>query len=68
MAVQKLLRIKPKKTYLSFKRSLPIYLMLLPGFIYLMCNNYMPMFGLLMAFKKSKFQTWHPWESMERIR
>ena len=71
MAVQKLLRIKPKKTYLSFKRSLPIYLMLLPGFIYLMCNNYMPMFGLLMAFKNLNFKLGilgSPWSGLDNFK
>ena len=34
---------------------LPLYLMLLPGIIYLVCNNYLPMFGILLAFKKVNF-------------
>lgn len=30
----------------------PYYLMALPGLIYFFCNNYMPMFGVLLAFKR----------------
>ncbi len=33
------------------KRFLPIYMMALPGLIYLFINNYMPMGGLVVAFK-----------------
>lgn len=38
-----------------FKRILhfwPFYLMALPGMAYLICNNFMPMYGMLLAFKK----------------
>lgn len=34
------------------KRYLPIYFMALPGLIYLFINNYMPLPGLVLAFKK----------------
>ena len=37
------------------KRNLPLYLMMLPGLIYLIANNYLPMFGILIAFKKVNF-------------
>lgn len=30
----------------------PLYTMLIPGMIYLIINNYLPMFGILIAFKK----------------
>ena len=36
------------------KRSLPIYIMALPGLIYLFINNYMPMPGIVLAFKNYK--------------
>lgn len=36
----------------SIKRYLPIYFMALPGLIYLFINNYMPLPGLVLAFKK----------------
>lgn len=39
----------------EFKKLLPLYLMMLPGLIYLICNNYLPMFGILIAFKQVNF-------------
>lgn len=35
-----------------FLKSLPLYLMFLPGAIYLIINNYIPMSGLIIAFKR----------------
>jgi putative aldouronate transport system permease protein len=37
------------------KKYTPIYVMLAPGFIYLLINNYIPMFGIVIAFKKVNF-------------
>lgn len=37
-------------------RSIPVYLMILPGIVYLFCNNYLPMFGIIIAFKKVNWQ------------
>lgn len=39
----------------SLKRNWPFYVMVLPGLIYLLINNYLPMFGIIMAFKKMNF-------------
>lgn len=39
----------------KIKRWLPLFLMMLPGTIYLIINNYLPMFGLIIAFKKVDF-------------
>ena len=36
----------------KFLRFLPLYLMLIPGTTYLIINNYLPMAGLVIAFKK----------------
>lgn len=36
----------------DFKRFLPVYLMMVPGLIYLFINNYMPMPGIVVAFKQ----------------
>lgn len=33
-------------------QCIPFYLMALPGIIYLICNNFMPLYGMLFAFKK----------------
>ena len=37
------------------RRWLPLYLMMLPGALYLIVNNYLPMGGLVIAFKKGIF-------------
>ena len=34
----------------------PLYLMLLPGLAYLIVNNYLPMYGLTIAFRKLDYQ------------
>ena len=44
-----------KKKMFRWKRYLPIYLIALPGLIYLFCNNYLPMFGIVIAFKDLNF-------------
>ncbi|MGS2776390.1 ABC transporter permease [Robertmurraya sp. GLU-23] len=36
---------------LKMKRYLPLFIMMTPGIIYLLINNYLPMFGLIIAFK-----------------
>lgn len=51
----------PRKNSLAtkankFKQYLPLYLMLLPALIYLFINNYLPMGGLVLAFKKYTVQ------------
>ncbi len=39
-----------------WRRILPFYIMVLPGLLYLLLNNYIPMFGILIAFKDMNFQ------------
>ncbi len=43
------------RTKAKMKKWLPLYLMMLPGVLYLLINNYFPMFGLIIAFKKVDF-------------
>lgn len=38
------------------KRHIPVYLLMLPGIIYLIINNYIPLFGLVIAFKNINFR------------
>ena len=48
----------------KIKKWTPIYLMMLPGALYLLLNNYIPMFGLVIAFKQVDFQKGilaYPW-------
>ena len=42
---------KPKK-WLRFYRCIPLYLMFLPGALYLLMDKYLPMTGLIIAFKR----------------
>ena len=39
----------------KFKNDFPLYLMMLPGNLYLIANNYLPMFGILLAFKRINY-------------
>ena len=48
--------MKNKNRKTRILRSIPIYIMMLPGLIYMFCNNYMPMFGIVIAFKKINWQ------------
>lgn len=45
-----------KKKRRKLRRFLPIYFMALPGMVYLFINNYIPMAGLTVAFKKYSAQ------------
>ena len=46
------MRLRPKRK--SF-RNLPLYLMMLPGLVYIFINNYIPMPGIAIAFKKINY-------------
>lgn len=41
-----------QKKKLHLKKFLPIYLMMLPAIVYLIINNYLPLFGIVLAFKE----------------
>lgn len=43
------------KTKINFKRYVPLYLLMIPGVIYFFINNYLPMFGIIIAFKNVNF-------------
>lgn len=52
------------------KRNIPLYLMMLPGLVYLFANNYLPMFGILIAFKKVNFAVGifqSPWVGLDNF-
>lgn len=56
---------------IRWKRILPFYVMALPGLIYLLVNNYIPMFGILIAFKKINFREGilgSPWSGLDNFR
>ena len=44
-------RIRTRRTR-RFKQFFPLYLMMILGLVYLLINNYLPMAGLVIAFKK----------------
>lgn len=64
--------IKRRKVRKSkLKRQLPFYIMALPGVIYLLINNYIPMFGIIIAFKKIDFSKGilhSPWNGLNNFR
>lgn len=39
----------------NIRRYIPIYLLALPGFVYMLINNYIPMAGIIIAFKNLNF-------------
>jgi putative aldouronate transport system permease protein len=39
----------------DFRKMLPMWLIALPGLVYLLINNYIPMFGIFIAFKKMDY-------------
>lgn len=38
------------------RRYIPVYVLMLPGLLYLVINNFLPMFGLIIAFKDINFR------------
>ena len=54
----------------QIKRFLPFYIMALPGIIYLIINNYMPLVGLQVAFKRFNYGKgiWgSPWNGIKNF-
>lgn len=45
-----------KKKKINFRHWLPFYVMFLPGLAYLIVNNYMPLYGLQLAFKQFSYR------------
>ena len=44
--------MKQKLTWAHFKQFIPLYIMMLPSLVYLFINNYIPMAGIVVAFKR----------------
>jgi putative aldouronate transport system permease protein len=52
-------------------RYWPLYTMMIPGLAYLIINNYFPMFGLVIAFKRINFRLGilgSPWIGLENFK
>ncbi len=45
------MRTKKMKTLMLMKKNIAIYIMAIPGLLYLFINNYMPLPGMVLAFK-----------------
>lgn len=45
-----------RKKHVRWKKIASVYLLLLPGIVYLIVNNYLPMFGIVIAFKNLNFR------------
>ena len=46
---------KKSRRRAEIRKTIPLFLMMLPGLVYLFCYNYLPMLGILIAFKKVNF-------------
>lgn len=60
--------VKRKK---NIKRFLPLYIMALPGLLYLIINNYLPMLGVVIAFKNVNYSIGifkSPWVGFENFK
>lgn len=45
------INVKPKKRFKTFRRNMDLYLLLVPGLILLLVFKYVPMYGIIIAFK-----------------
>ena len=55
----------------KFRKYLPLYLMLIPGAVYLIINNYLPMMGLALAFKDVDYSVGFlnsPWAGLDNFK
>lgn len=71
MEVNNTTYVKEKKRKFKFRHWIPFYIMGLPGLIYLIINNYLPMFGLQIAFKKFNYSKgiWgSPWVGLDNFK
>lgn len=47
-----ILELNKKKRFTDLKKNLPLLALTIPGMLYLLINNYFPMFGVFIAFKE----------------
>ncbi len=63
--------VKKGKKKNALKEYRPLYLMMLPALLYLLINNYIPMAGMVIAFKKLNFAKgiWaSPWAGLKNFK
>ena len=62
---------RKKSKRVQFRKWLPVFIMMAPALIYLLINNYLPMLGLVIAFKKVNFSTGifqSPWCGLDNFK
>ena len=62
---------KTKKRKTNWKHYLPFYIMFLPGLAYLLMNNYIPLYGLQLAFKQFSYKkgiSGSPWIGLKNFK
>ncbi len=52
---RELIKAEKRKKRTRFKRYSPLLIMMIPTLLYLLINNYLPMFGVVIAFKEINF-------------
>lgn len=60
-----------RKRKLHWKKIIPVYLMMLPALLYFLVNNYLPMAGIVIAFKRINFKLGifrSPWVGLENFK
>lgn len=65
------IRMKKEGRWKAYKEHWPLYIMMLPGLIYLAVNNYIPMAGIVIAFKKLNFAKGifaSPWAGLDNFK
>ena len=63
--------VKKEKKKNALKEYWPLYLMMFPALLYLLINNYIPMAGMVIAFKKLNFAKgiWaSPWAGLDNFK
>ena len=63
--------VKKEKKKNALKEDWPLYLMMFPALLYLLINNYIPMAGMVIAFKKLNFAKgiWaSPWAGLKNFK
>lgn len=63
--------MKQSRNVNQFKRNWPVYVLMLPGLLYFLVNNYLPMAGVIIAFKNVNFRKGiinSPWAGFDNFK
>lgn len=52
IAITAVPKMPKKKKKIRWRKAIPVYIMLLPALVYFLINNYLPMYGITIAFRK----------------